>query len=62
MGKKKEAKTAKCDLCGFVGNDYVVLLVNPDPVKHEIWCDHCYTSTVIETQRANKEMKNDKQK
>ena len=54
MGRKKEAQPATCDVCGYHGNDYVILLTNPDPIKHETWCDHCYTSSVIAEQEANK--------
>ena len=59
MGRKKEAKPATCDVCGYHGNDSVILLTNPDPIQHEVWCDHCYTSSVIAEQEANKR---DKQK
>lgn len=50
MGKKFKINPAKCELCGDIREEYVVLLVNPDPVKHEVWCDDCYVKTIKEQQ------------
>lgn len=50
MPKKssKKSNPAKCDLCGVVRHEFVILLVNPDPVKHETWCDDCYIKAMQE--------------
>ena len=47
---KKKGNPAKCELCGVVRHEFVVLLVNPDPVKHEIWCDDCFVKAMEEKQ------------
>lgn len=50
-GSSKKGKPAQCELCGQTRQEYVVLLVNPDPVKHEVWCDDCYVKEVTNEQR-----------
>lgn len=53
MPKKssKKGKPAQCKLCGQTRQEYVVLLVNPDPVRHEVWCDDCYVKEVTNDQQ-----------
>jgi len=46
----KKGQPAKCDVCGDIRHEFVMLLVNPDPVEHETWCDPCYTKAQTEKQ------------
>lgn len=53
MPKKKidtKGKPATCEMCGITTTDFVLLLVNPDPVEHWTWCDNCFVKTVKEEQ------------
>jgi|13_taG_2_1085334.scaffolds.fasta_scaffold05239_6 hypothetical protein len=49
----KQGQPAKCDICGEVTHQFVCLLVSPDPVEHETWCDPCYTKAQTEKQHGN---------
>jgi hypothetical protein len=46
----KQGQPAKCDVCGDIRHEFVMLLVSPDPVEHETWCDPCYTKAQTEKQ------------
>ena len=35
----KQGQPAKCDVCGDIRHEFVMLLVSPDPVEHETWCE-----------------------
>lgn len=47
----KLGNPTKCEVCGEVSHNYVMLLTSPDPVTHEAWCDRCYTKAVEEKQK-----------
>lgn len=42
----KKGKPAQCELCGDTTHDFVMLLINPDPIRHETWCDNCFVKAV----------------
>lgn len=53
MTKKSKGNPIICDICGETRLEFVALLVNPDPVEHEFWCNDCYEKTIRKEQAKN---------